>query len=131
MNFSAQAISLDETKKHAISLNDEIYSNKLAVGYKLCKKSYMTSGDQFQTYYKPEEWQRCHNKWDEYIDFRDKRRRKKHDYENPMFARYHPNPHWLPYYNWFWFVEHLFTRKKTLLKDIATNSINEENLRRD
>ena len=79
----------------------------------------MTSYDQFNTYYKPEEWQRCQNNWDEYIDFRDKRRRKKHDYKNPMFARYHPNPHWLPYYNWFWFVEHLFTRTKMLPKDVA------------
>ena len=41
----------------------------------------MTSYDQFNTYYEPEEWQRCQNNWDEYIDFRDKRRRKKHDYK--------------------------------------------------
>ena len=36
-----------------------------------------------------------------------------------MFARYHPNPHWLPYYKWFWFVENLFTRTKTLPQEVA------------
>ena len=75
----------------------------------------MTSYDQFYTYYKPEEWQRYYNSLNEYRD----KRRKKHDYENTMFCKYHPNPHWVPYYNWFWFVEHLFTRIETLPPDVA------------
>ena len=46
-------------------------------------------------------------------------RRKKDDYENTMSCRYYPNPHWLPYHNWFWFVEQLFTRIETLPPDVA------------